>query len=130
MGFWIFMMIINLILPITMILLGRYYSRKAPKNINWVYGYRTRMSTKNKETWEFAHKYFGKLWYKFGIILLPASIVAMLFVLGKSEHIIGIVGKIICGVQVVLMVLVILPTEHALKKNFDKDGNRRITDNE
>lgn len=130
MGFWIFMMIINLILPITMILLGRYYSRKAPKNINWVYGYRTPMSTKNKETWEFAHKYFGKLWYKFGIILLPVSIVAMLFVLGKSENIIGIVGEIICGVQVVLMVLVILPIEHALKKNFDKDGNRRITDNE
>ena len=130
MGFWIFMMIINLILPITMILLGRYYSRKSPKNINWVYGYRTPMSTKNKETWEFAHKYFGKLWYKFGIILLPVSIVAMLFVLGKSENIIGIVGEIICGVQVVLMVLVILPTEHALKKNFDKDGNRRITDNE
>lgn len=130
MGFWIFMMIINLILPITMILLGRYYSRKAPKNINWVYGYRTPMSTKNKETWEFAHKYFGKLWYKFGIILLPVSIVAMLFVLGKSENIIGIVGEIICGVQVVLMVLVILPIEHALKKNFDTDGNRRITDNE
>ena len=130
MGFWIFMMTINLILPITMILLGRYYSRKAPKNINWVYGYRTPMSTKNKETWEFAHKYFGKLWYKFGIILLPVSIVAMLFVLGKSENIIGIVGEIICGVQVVLMVLVILPIEHALKKNFDKDGNRRITDNE
>ena len=130
MGFWIFMMIINLILPITIILLGRYYSRKAPKNINWVYGYRTPMSTKNKETWEFAHKYFGKLWYKFGIILLPVSIVAMLFVLGKSENIIGIVGEIICGVQVVLMVLVILPIEHALKKNFDKDGNRRITDNE
>ena len=130
MGFWIFMMIINLILPITMILLGRYYSRKAPKNINWVYGYRTPMSTKNKETWEFAHKYFGKLWYKFGIILLPVSIVAMLFVLGKSENIIGIAGEIICGIQVVMMVLVILPTEHALKKNFDKDGNRRITDNE
>ena len=113
-----------------MILLGRYYSCKAPKNINWVYGYRTPMSTKNKETWEFAHKYFGKLWYKFGIILLPASIIAMLFVLGKSVHIISIVGEIVCGVQVVMMVLVIHPTERALKKNFDKDGNRRIKENE
>ena len=113
-----------------MILLGRYYSCKAPKNINWVYGYRTPMSTKNKETWEFAHKYFGKLWYKFGIILLPASIIAMLFVLGKSEHIIGIVGEIICGVHVVMMVLVVHPTERALKKNFDNDGNRRIKDSE
>ena len=130
MRFWIFMMIINLVLPITLIGLGRYYSRKAPKNINWVYGYRTPVSTKNQDTWEFAHKYFGKLWYKFGICLLPASIIAMLFVLGKSEHIIGIVGEIICGGQVVMMVLVIYPTERALKKNFDKDGNRRIKENE
>lgn len=125
MGFWIFMLIVNLILPITMIFLGRYYSRKAPKNINWVYGYRTPLSTKNKDTWEFAHKYFGKLWYKIGIILLPVTVIAMLFVIGRSENIIAIVGEIICGVQVVLMVLVIHPTERALKRNFDKDGNKR-----
>ena len=48
MGLWIFMLIVNLILPITMILLGRYYSCKAPKNINWVYGYRTPMSKKTR----------------------------------------------------------------------------------
>ena len=61
---------------------------------------------------------------------MPASIIAMLFVLGKSEHIIGIVGEIICGVQVVMMVIVVHPTERALKKNFDNDGNRRIKENE
>ena len=126
MGFWIFMMIINLLLPITMIFLGRYYSRKAPKNINWVYGYRTTMSTKNKDTWEFAHKLLGKLWYRCGIVLLPLSVLAMLFVLGKRENVVAITGEIICGVQVVIMVLVIHPIERALRKNFDKDGNKRI----
>ncbi len=126
MGFWIFMMIINLILPITMILLGRYYSCKAPKNINWVYGYRTPMSTKNKDTWEFAHKLLGKLWYRCGIVLLPLSVLVMLLVLGKRENVVAITGEIICGVQVVIMVLVIHPIERALRKNFDKDGNKRI----
>ena len=29
-----------------------------------------------------------------------------------------------------MMVLVIHPTERALKNNFDKDGNRRIKDSE
>ena len=47
-----------------------------------------------------------------------------------SLYIIGIVGEIICGVQVVMMVLVVHPTERALKKNFDNDGNRRIKDSE
>lgn len=126
MGFWIFMLVVNLILPITMIFLGRYYSRKAPKNINWVYGYRTTMSTKNKDTWEFAHKLLGKMWYRCGIVLLPLSVLVMLFVLGKRENVVAITGEIICGIQVVIMVLVIHPIERALRKNFDKDGNKRI----
>ncbi len=126
MGFWIYMLIVNLILPITMIFLGRYYSRKAPKNINWVYGYRTTMSTKNKDTWEFAHNFFGKLWYKFGIILLPITLVTMLCVIGKGEDTVGTIGGILCVVQLIVMIATIFPTEIALKKNFDKDGNKRI----
>ena len=60
MGFWIFMLIMDLLLPFTMIGFGRYFMKKAPKEINSVFGYRTSMSMKNKDTWEFAHKYCGK----------------------------------------------------------------------
>ena len=61
MGFWIFMLIMDLLLPFTMIGFGRYFMKKAPKEINSVFGYRTSMSMKNKDTWEFAHKYCGDL---------------------------------------------------------------------
>ena len=64
MGFWIFMLIMDLLLPFTMIGFGRYFMKKAPKEINSVFGYRTSMSMKNKDTWEFAHKYCGKVWYR------------------------------------------------------------------
>ena len=57
MKFWIFMLIMDLLLPFTMIGFGRYFMKKAPKEINSVFGYRTSMSMKNKDTWEFAHKY-------------------------------------------------------------------------
>ena len=57
MEFWIFMLIMDLLLPFTMIGFGRYFMKKAPKEINSVFGYRTSMSMKNKDTWEFAHKY-------------------------------------------------------------------------
>ena len=60
MGFWIFMLIMDLLLPFAMIGFGRYFMKKAPKEINSVFGYRTSMSMKNKDTWEFAHKYCGK----------------------------------------------------------------------
>ena len=53
MGFWIFMLIMDLLLPFTMIGFGRYFMKKAPKEINSVFGYRTSMSMKNKDTCRF-----------------------------------------------------------------------------
>lgn len=85
MGFWIFMLIMDLLLPFTMIGFGRYFMKKAPKEINSVFGYRTSMSMKNKDTWKFAHKYCGKVWYVCGIIMLPITVIFMLLVIGKNE---------------------------------------------
>lgn len=82
MVFWIFMLIMELLMPLTMIGFGRYFAGQAPKEINSAFGYRTKMSMKNQETWEFAHKYFGKLWYICRLVLVPISIVVMLFLIG------------------------------------------------
>ena len=41
MGFWIYMFIMDLLIPIIMILFGRAFLKKAPKEINYVFGYRT-----------------------------------------------------------------------------------------
>lgn len=125
MGFWIFMLFMNLLIPLTMIGFGRLFMTKAPKNINAVFGYRTTMSMKNQDTWEFAHKYFGKLWFKCGLVLLPLSVVPLIFVINKGTNIIGNVGSIVCVVQIVLLIGVVFPTEAALKKTFDKNGIRR-----
>lgn len=125
MGFWIYMFIMNLLIPFTMIGFGKYFLKKAPKEINPVFGYRTTMSMKNKDTWEFAHRYCGQIWYVCGLILLPLSIVPMLFVIGQSDDTIGTLGAVICLVQIIPLVGAVLPTEKALKKNFDKDGNKR-----
>ncbi len=125
MGFWIFMLVMILLIPITMIGFGKLFLKQAPGEINAVFGYRTTMSMKNKDTWEFAHNYCGKLWYRCGLFLLPLSVIPLLFVIGKNEDIVGTIGGIICMVQLVALLAPIFPTEAALKKNFDKDGNRR-----
>ena len=125
MGFWIFMLIANLLIPLSMIGLGNYFAKRAPKEINMVFGYRTAMSTKNKETWEFAHHHCGKIWLSIGWILLPASFAAMMFVIGKDEGFLGIYGAVVCGVQLVALIGSIIPTEMALKRTFDKNGDRR-----
>ncbi|MDD3796169.1 MAG: SdpI family protein [Lachnospiraceae bacterium] len=99
MAFWIFMVIMDLLIPCTMIGFGRYFLKKAPKNINNVFGYRTSMSMKNENTWLFAHKYCGKIWYICGLILLPISIVAMILVIGKTDDVVGSVGGVLCAIQ-------------------------------
>jgi len=125
MGFWIYMLIINLLLPLTMIGFGKYFSKTAPKNINAVFGYRTSMSMKNKDTWIFAHKYCGKIWFISGLIMLPLSVIVMMFVFGGLENVVGTVGAVLCGIQFIPILISIILTEKALNKTFDKNGIRR-----
>lgn len=125
MGFWIFMMAMDLLIPATMIVMGRYFMKTSPKEINYIFGYRTNMSMKNKDTWDFAHKYIGKLWFYLGLLLIPISVIPMLFVIGKGENIVATVGSVVMVVDLIVLIAPIFPTEKALKKTFDKEGNRK-----
>ena len=125
MAFWIFMVIMYMLIPVAMAVFGYLFLKKAPKEINPVFGYRTAMSMKNMDTWKFAHKYIGRLWYLFGCALVPISFFVMFTVIGKDTDTVGTVGAILCFVQMIPLLGCIFPTEKALKKNFDKDGNRK-----
>lgn len=121
---WITMVFLDLLIPVAMIIIGAIFSKSAPKKINSLYGYRTTMSMKNKDTWEFAHHYFGKLWFKIGIVLALVTLIPIILMYGKDEDFVGAVGTIISLVQIVPLIYPIFPTEKALSKTFDKDGNR------
>lgn len=124
MGFWLFMAVVSLFVPIIMVIFGKLFLKAAPKDINGIYGYRTAMSMKNRDTWEFAHKYCGKVWFYAGLVLLPLNFIPLIFVIGKGTDLIGAVGTVFCLIDTAVMLLSIIPTEKALKKNFDSDGNR------
>ena len=112
-------------MPLVMLLTGRAFSKKAPKTINALYGYRTAMSMKNQDTWQFAHRYFGRLWYRCGLVLTPVTVAVMCLALGKGEDTVSWLGSALCIVQLVVLLASIAPTERALRRTFDKDGNRR-----
>lgn len=126
MGFWVFMLMMDLLIPFMITGFGYFFLQKAPANINALFGYRTRMSMKNQDTWKFAHRYFGKLWYMWGRILLFLTVLVMLWMIGKSEDTIGTVGAILCHIQMIPLIGCIVPTERALKRHFDANGNRRV----
>lgn len=125
MGFWIYMLLMDLLIPLTMLGFGLYFAKGGPRDINAVFGYRTRRSMRNRDTWEFAHRHCGKVWRVCGLILLPASVIPMLFVLGRGESTVGTVGGIVCGVQLAVLIGSIFPTELALRREFDEKGDRR-----
>lgn len=125
MGFWVAMFICNLLVPLLMIVFGRIMYKHAPKSINGIYGYRTSMSMKNEDTWKFAHDYCGKLWYKVGLIMLIPSVLVQLPFVKSSTDTIGIMTVVLETVQICVMIASIFPTERALRKTFDKYGNRK-----
>lgn len=125
-GFWIFMLIMDLLVPCSMIGFGKLFLNKAPRNINTHFGYRTTMSMKNQDTWQFAHKYCGRLWFIGGLILLPVSIIPLLCVPGREIERIAAVGTVVCFAQIVPFAGSIIPTEIALKRAFDKSGKQKI----
>lgn len=126
MGYKIFMFIMLLLIPAVMVGFGAYFMKRAPKKINYVFGYRTARSMKNEDTWKFAHKLIGKIWLVCGTLLLVGGVVFFfVFTSGKDENAASIASLVILGVQLLVLMCSIIPTEIALKKNFDENGNRK-----
>ena len=125
MGFLIFMTLTVMIFPVILIIFGKIFYKSAPSEINYIYGYRTSMSMKNKDTWNFAHKFLGKLWFILGLVMLPVNLVPLALCWGQTEEVIGIVGTVLCFINLLAIVIPIIPTEVALKKNFNNDGSKK-----
>lgn len=125
MWFWWFMLACDLLLPVTMIIAGRMMWKHCPKEINGIYGYRTKRSRMNQDTWNFANEYCGRLWWKIGFIMFVLTILIFIPFIHSSDGIIGMIGLIPCIVQCVVMIVSIVFTELALKKNFTDEGKRK-----
>ena len=121
MAAWFMMLGFNLLIPAIMLGAGKLFLKKAPKDINWIFGYRTTMSMKNEDTWAFAHKVAGAFWWKWGWV----ATATMLLVLGRSEELVSTVGCFLMFAQMIPLIAVIPHTEKALRSTFDKDGNRK-----
>lgn len=125
MAAWILMFFSNLLIPVILIGFGSLFKNSTPVSINALFGYRTRRSTKNQETWEFANKLWGKLAWKWGIWTLIGTIAAMIAVFPASDDVITNVGMIVMFLQLGVILLTIPVVENALKKEFDENGIRR-----
>jgi len=124
----VFSLFMTALLSLTMIGFGMVFLKKPPKTINAVYGYRTRMSSINEDTWSFAHQYSGSVWIRSGALSLLLSL-PVIFLLSNSPHYEDYM-LILFYFQMAALLAVIPITERALRRTFDKEGNRRIEETE
>lgn len=106
---WTFLLILNLIIPAIMIVFGALFLRRPPKDINVLYGYRTRLAMQNKDTWAFAHHYAGRLWLVCGVVLVPVTIAGMLVLRTQGEDTVTSIGGLFALIQLVVLVATFLP---------------------
>ena len=123
MGTQITLFICNLIVPLLMLVFGIWMLCRPPKEINGAFGYRTRRSMKNEQTWRFAHEKCGRIWTWTGAILLVVSVVLSVLLWLKGGEALTRFTTSYSMAQVVVLVLTIVPVERSLKKHFDENGN-------
>ncbi|RMB63328.1 SdpI family protein [Dokdonia sinensis] len=98
--------------------LAWYYLKRPPKEINGLYGFRTRRTMANQDIWDEANKRNAQDLFKWSLVLLGVQIIAWLL---------GIPHRIIIHLVVMLVGLgfAIFATINYLDKHFDKNGNRK-----
>lgn len=112
----IFFWIVDLIIPITMIIIGIIFENHPPKEINYVYGYRTKRSMASQEAWDLAHKLCGDAWRTIGIILFIFVVVEKLIVQIDPASL----SLINVGISLIALITPIFFIERKLKNRFGK----------
>jgi len=125
MGLWGIILIVVLVMSSVMIAFGLFFSIAGPKKINFIFGYRTPMSMKNPDTWQFGNSFAGRYMWITGVILLIGSLAALLPTMNAADTVIRTVGIIIIIVHAIMIIGTIALTEAALRRNFDGQGNRK-----
>ena len=98
---------------ILFILVGMVIYIFPPKNVNFLYGYRTPRSMKSKEHWVFAQRYAAIKIMQCSIFLMGSSFLGLVLKIdNQTEIMVGIV------LTLAAIFLILYTTEKALKSNF------------
>ena len=111
------------IMSLSFVIIGTLLLKHPPKDINSTIGYRTKKSSKNQETWDFAQRLAGKVFLITGIVnFAVCSLIILLFVNKQNvEH----MFLVLAYCQIAECFVVILITELKLKKKI-KNMNKNI----
>jgi hypothetical protein len=84
-----------------------------PKEVNYLYGYRTKASMKNQQVWDFSQKYSTGKMFQLALFLLAFSFLNLF--ISINQELAAFLG---IGFMIVGCIYMIVTTEKAIKKNF------------
>jgi uncharacterized membrane protein len=84
-----------------------------PKNINSLYGYRTKSSMKNQENWDFSQKYSAKLLVGLGLFF-----VALFLITNHINNFLPLNEFVDLGIILASVFALLFLTEKAIKNKF------------
>ena len=102
-----FMLFVSMLLPVCMIIFGIVFMKRPPAKINNIYGYKTRMSMQNGETWRFAHLYSSRLMLISGIFSAVVTVIILIYVVVHMPNNIADMGTALSLAQILPFLLVI-----------------------
>lgn len=121
--------VLTIIFPsLLLTVLAWVFYRYPPATINPRYGYRTPLSMKNVDTWQTANRLAARYNLFLSAGVLGATLLCMI-ILGKSG-LLTVFGSLksfffwVMGFSTGAILLTILLVEYALRKRFDRQGNR------
>ncbi|MGY6649977.1 SdpI family protein [Wenyingzhuangia sp. IMCC45574] len=100
-----------LIIPPIFLITGLIMYKFPPKNINFLYGYKTPRSMKNQESWDFAQIYSAKKMMLIGGLLCSLGLVSFLLKVSFPE-------PYNLTITLLAVAYLILDTEITLKRKF------------
>ena len=123
MAFRVILAFALLLTPGIMVISGRIMTDHPPKTINGAYGYRTAMSMKNQDTWDYAQVACAERWRKWGRILALITLAVLIFALRRpgGEDFMGYYTAF----EVAFLLASVAATEIDLRRTFDEKGQRR-----
>lgn len=125
MGYAVFLLFMTLLMPAIIYASGIYFTGDSIVDINTMFGYRTKRSTVNSDTWLFANRLFGVLCKKSSKYMLAVAVISMILVIRFNLNAVHTAACIIISVQVIIVLCFIPVVENQLKQHFDEQGNAK-----
>ena len=123
MAFRVFMAFAVFLIPGIMVFFGRTMMDHPPKTINAAYGYRTTMSMKNQDTWDYAQAACAKRWRRWGRVLALITLVVLIVALRRPASL-DVLG-IYTAFETAFLLASVAATEMDLRCTFDREGRRK-----